>query len=54
MRMDYASKLKLNAVKTLTVIKDRGRPIKVNEFFLKMFDDEQENTLCIPVVFTIS
>ena len=52
--MDYANKLKLNAVETLPTVKERGEPIKVNEVFLKIFDDKQENTLCIPVAFTIT
>ena len=33
--------------------KEEGDPIKVNEFFLKIFDKEEENALCIPVAFTI-
>ena len=50
-RLDYANKLKLNAVKTFTTVKESGGPVKVNEVFLKIFDDEQENALCIPVLF---
>ena len=53
-RLDYAQKLKLNAVKTFTTVKESGGLIKVNEVFLKIFDDEQENALCIPVLFTIT
>ena len=40
-------------MKTLNTVKERGEPIKVNEVFLKIFDDEQENALGIPVAFTI-
>ena len=53
-RVDYSNKLKLNAVKTLATVTERGEPIKVNDVFLKIFDDKQENTLCIPVAFTIT
>ena len=53
-RLDYSNKLKLNAVKTFTTVKESGGPVKVNEVFLKIFDDEQENALCIPVLFTIT
>ena len=52
--MDYANKLKLNAVKTFTAVTESGEPIKVNEVFLKISDDEQEHALCIPVAFTIT
>ena len=52
--MDYANKLKLNAVKTFTAVTESGVPIKVNEVFLKISDDEQENALCILVAFTIT
>ena len=40
-------------MKTLTTVKERGEPIHVNKVFLKIFDDEQENALRIPVAFTI-
>ena len=53
MTVDYANKLNLNAVKTLSTAKEREELIKVNEVFLKIFDDEQESALCILVAFTI-
>ena len=40
-------------MKTSTKVKEKGEPIKVKEFFLKIFDEKEENTLCIPVPFTI-